>query len=301
MDQEIIDKIHKAGAVAAQVRREGAILLQKPGASFLEVMDHCEDRIAQLDAGLAWAQMAVNDVAAHFCPQEDDTQTSQPGDLIKIDIGVHIDGYIADNAQTVEVETKESSDLIKASQNALNATLKIIEPGVKLRELGIAQFSEAEKMGFTTIKNLSGHTIEQYRVHAGISIPTFDNKDTRELQQDMQVAIEPFITAGDGFVKDKGTPTIWMMHKDKTPRSPYARKIAAQIKPLNGLPFTNRHLTRKFGKGATSLGLRELHRLGAITPYPPLAERTGAKVAQFEHSIIVGEKKPYTCHQDDEW
>ena len=75
MDQEIINKLVKAGKVAAEVRREGAIKLSKPGASFREVMDYCEERVIKLGGELAWAQMALNDVAAHYCPeQEDDSQ-----------------------------------------------------------------------------------------------------------------------------------------------------------------------------------------------------------------------------------
>ena len=125
MDQEIINKLVKAGKVAAEVRREGAIKLSKPGASFREVMDYCEERVIKLGGELAWAEMALNDVAAHYCPEEEDNSVSQEGDLIKIDIGVHQEGYIADNAMTVIVgKNKEYQNMIKASQNALKAALK---------------------------------------------------------------------------------------------------------------------------------------------------------------------------------
>jgi len=302
MDQETLQKCIKAGKVAAQVRREGAAKLSVPGTSFLQVMDYCEKRIIDLGAEIAWAQMALNDVAAHYCPEENDESVSQVGDLIKVDIGVHVDGYIADNAMTIEVGSKECTDLIKAAQNALKATIKLVQPGRQLWELGEAQLSEAEALGFTTIKNLSGHNLEQYKVHSGISIPTFNNKDKTELQEGWQIAIEPFITEGQGMIREKGTATIFMVDHLKSARSPYARKILDEVKPRNGLPFTTRWLTRKYGRGATALGLKELLQSRIIHQYPPLAQVGGKKVSQFEHSMIVGDKtKVYTKHDEDEW
>ncbi|MFH1276321.1 MAG: type II methionyl aminopeptidase [Candidatus Woesearchaeota archaeon] len=291
MEKEILDKILKAGKIAAQVKQEGAKKLSVVGTSFLEVMDYCEKKILELNGGIAWAQFGINDVAAHDCCAEDDTRVSKEGDLIKVDIGVHVDGYIADNAMTVIAgSNNEWKDLIKASQNALNATIKLVKPGVQLWELGEAQFSEAEAMGFTTITNLCGHTLGKYKVHGGISIPTYNNKDKTELKEDMQIAIEPFITDGNGLVKNKGQATVLMIHKERGVRSPYAKKIMEFVKPRNGLPFTLRDLTRKFGKGPTALGLRELKMYNIIHEYPPLAEVTGAMVAQSEHSMIVRDK-----------
>src|SRR3989338_1815936 len=130
MDSEILQKCIKAGKIAAQVRRETAARLEKPGASFLESLDFAEEHILKLGGQIAWAQMALNDVAAHFCPEEDDTQISKEGQLIKVDIGVHLEGYIADNAMTVEVgNSQKYRDLIKAAQNALKSAIKLVRPG----------------------------------------------------------------------------------------------------------------------------------------------------------------------------
>ena len=303
MDQQILHQLQKAGRIAAQVRREGAAKLSIPGASFLEVMDYCENRILQLGGEIAWAQMAVNDVAAHYCPAEDDQSVSKEGDVIKIDIGVHLDGYLTDNAMTVVVgKSSEYHDLLKASQNALKAAIKLVRPGVQLWELGEAQYSEAEALGFTTIKNLCGHSIERHKVHAGISIPTYNNKDKTELKEDTEIAIEPFVTNGQGLVREKGPATVFMVHTEKGVRSPYARKILQEVQPRQGLPFTLRDLTRKFGKGAAALGLRELQQLGIVRNYPPLAEVSQAMVAQYEHAMIIKDKPIIlTRHDEDGW
>ncbi|MDP3733861.1 MAG: M24 family metallopeptidase, partial [Nanoarchaeota archaeon] len=229
--------------------------------------------------------------------------TAKEGDLIKIDIGVHIDGWIADNAMTVEVgSSTKYKDLIKASQNALKAAIKLVRPGTQLWELGEAQSSEAEALGFNIVRNLCGHTLEQYKVHAGISIPTFNNKAKTELKEGWQIAIEPFVTDGQGLIKEKGPATVFMMSKSSSARTPYARKIVQEVKVRNGLPFTTRELTRKLGKGAAALGLKELQRTGTIIAYPPLAEVSNGMVAQFEHSMIVNDKpQVYTRHNDDQW
>ena len=309
MNPETIQLLEKAGRIAAQVRRETAAKLSKPGTSFLEAMDYAEQRILQLKGQIAWAQMAVNDVAAHFCPTEEDTGVSKEGDIIKVDIGVHQDGWLADNAMTVVVGTPTSElqaeikDMVKAAQNALKAAIKVVRPGAQLWEVGEAQFSEAEALGFTTVRNLSGHNIERYKVHGGITIPSYNTKDKMELQEGWQIAIEPFITNGDGLIKDKGPATVFMVEREKGVRSPQARKILEQVKSQNGLPFTTRWLTRKLGKGATALGLRELQQIGVVRPYAPLAEISGGMVTQFEHSMIVTEKgaKVYTRHEEDGW
>jgi methionyl aminopeptidase len=305
MTPETIQNILKAGKIASQVRRETAAKLQTPGYSYLKAMDEAEQRIIKLGGQIAWAQMAINDVAAHYCPTEDDQSISQEGQLIKVDIGVHLNGYLADNAMTIEVgTTKQYKDHIKAAQNALKAAIKLVRPGLPIWQLGEAQMSEAQALGLTTVKNLSGHTIEQYRVHGGISIPSYNNKDKTELEENTQIAIEPFVTEGTGLIKEKGQATIFMVEKQRSTRSLYGQRILnhPQVKAQNGFPFTTRWLTNSLGKSPTLLGLKQLQQDGIIKAYPPLAEISKGMVAQFEHSMIVGDKtKVYTRNEDDEW
>ncbi|MBI2666055.1 type II methionyl aminopeptidase [Candidatus Woesearchaeota archaeon] len=308
MDPETTKLLQTAGKIAAQVRRETAILLSKPGTSYLEALDTAEKRILQLGGKIAWAQYATNDVAAHACPEEDDTYVTKEGDLVKVDIGVHMDGWLADNAMTVLVGKNEGEktvlgrDLIKASQNALKSAMKVVRPGVQLWEIGEAQSSEAEALGFKTVRNLCGHTIDRFKVHGGISIPSYNNKDKTELEEGEIIAIEPFVTNGDGLIREKGKATVFMVEQEKGVRSPHAKKIIEEVKPQNGLPFTTRWLTRKLGKGTTALGMKELLQSGVVRAYAPLAEISSGMVAQFEHAMIVKEKPlVYTRHEDDEW
>ncbi len=123
MEEEILQSYLKAGKIASQVRREGAAKL-KPGVSFREVKDFCEKRILELNGGIAWAQLAVNDQAAHYCPDDDDNSVAKEGDVIKVDVGVHINGYIADNAMTIAL-TQEYNDLIKTAIFSVRSVQKM--------------------------------------------------------------------------------------------------------------------------------------------------------------------------------
>jgi len=286
MDQALFAIYKKAGAIAGQVREE-AVAKCIPGATYIDVLDWCEARIIELGGSVAWAQLNPTTTAAHFCPTLTDNPVIVEGDLLKLDIGVHIDGYIADTAISIQVDTKEYSDMIKASQNALDAAIKLARPGTTLSDIGAAQISEAEAMGFTTIKNLCGHTLGRYEVHSGISIPSFNNGDSRILEADMTIAIEPFITTGDGFIKESGAPTVFMQVNNRQTRSPFGRKVFMEIKKYNGLPVTNRYF-KSLGTGA-NVGLKDLLRQDIIRGYPPLVEVSGAPVAQSEHSIIVAD------------
>ena len=304
IDPKIQEKLIEAGRIAAIVRREGAAKLKQPGTSYLEVMDYCDKRILELGGEIAWSQMSVDHIAAHYCPTENEIAVTKESQLIKIDIGVHIGGWIADTAMTVEVgDSHKHDDLILAAQNALREAIKKVKPGITITELGKAQMDEAQKLCFTTIKNLSGHTLDQHTVHAGISIPSFDSGEKTVLEEGMHIAIEPFVTPGDGFVKNEGKATIFMLRGNARVRNQYARQIVEFLKRRTGLPFTTRDITRKFSKGVYALGMRELLKSPALEDFPPLAERSGGMVAQFEHSVIVTKDGPivYTRHPDDTW
>lgn len=282
MDYEALEK---AGQIAAQARDETAkkIVL---GASAVSVLDFCEQRIEELGGEVAWAQISPTTAAAHVCSTDEEDIIFQKGDLLKLDIGVHIDGWIADTALSVAIDTDEYDTMIQAAQEAVEAAIAIAKPGVTLGELGNAQSDVAEKYGFTTVKNLCGHTLDRYVVHSGISIPSFNTDDTTALPEETIIAIEPFITTGVGKIQEKGTATIFMQIDEKSTRSTYGRRLLADIVPRNGLPFTTRHLVRKYGLAVTKLGLRDLQRDGIIKPYPPLVEQ--APVAQWEHTIVIG-------------
>ena len=288
MEQEELERYRKAGRIASTALREGAAMI-KPGILLRDVLDKVEARIEAMGGGIAFpAQLSLNEVAAHYCPSQEDDTAFQEGDVVKLDVGAHVDGRIADNALTIDLGSHE--ELLKASKEALHAALKIATPGTTLDELGRTIQETITSHGYKPVRNLSGHGLGHYKVHTLPSIPNTPTGDKTALREDMTIAIEPFATDGEGAIQEGGTPTVFSPAARKPTRSPYARQVAGKLQGYHGLPFTTRWLEKEYGVGKTRLALRELQRNGSITPHPPLPERRGGLVSQHEHSVIVKDK-----------
>lgn len=288
MEQDVLEKLKKAGKIAAEAL-DYAKSLVKPGNLLVEVCDKIEEKINQLGGEPAFpVQISLNDVAAHFCPEEDD-KTEFSDQVVKIDIGVHVDGWVGgDNAVTVDL-SKKYGKLVKASRDALNNALKIVKPGVRLRDIGKVIHETITGYGFSPIRNLSGHGLGRHAVHERPSIPNYDNGDETELKEDDLIAIEPFATNGAGIVYESSPSTIFALVNKRPVRLPIARKVLDEIDRLKGLPFTTRWLTRKFSASA-KLAIVQLLRQDIIKNYPPLVDKSHGLVSQAEHSLIVKDK-----------
>ncbi|MBS3131870.1 type II methionyl aminopeptidase [Candidatus Woesearchaeota archaeon] len=287
MEQQVKLSYIKAGKIAAQSLEFGKGLIKKD-AVIADVLDKIEKKIEELGGKPAFpAQVSLDHVAAHFCPDEGDNSAFGES-LANLDVGVHVDGYIGDNACTVDL-TGKYGNLVKASNEALEAALKVVKEGVTLGEIGRAIHSEITKYGYSPVRNLSGHGLGHYKQHEPPSIPNFDTGDTEKIEKGMVFAIEPFASTGSGIVQDSGEATVYMLAQKKPVRSPIAREVLKEIESYNGLPFCRRWLTRKFGAKAR-LGLRELMLTESIRPYPPLADTKKGIVSQAEHSVLIGDE-----------
>lgn len=288
MEKEILDSYLKAGKIVIEARDYGASLI-KVGASLKDVCDKIEEKVRSLKGELAFpVQISLNQIAAHYCPDDDDTVIFKEGDIAKLDIGVHINGYVADTA--ISVDLGNHAELMKASREALDNALKLIRPGVTLGEIGKVIQQTISSYGFAPIKNLSGHGLGEYEIHTKPTIPNFDTGDSTRLKEDQVIAIEPFATTGKGMIFESTNATIFSQTDKKPVRSPFAREILAYIQQYRALPFAKRWLVRKFGLGKTNFALRELLQARVLREYPPLPEVEGGIVSQCEHSVIVRDK-----------
>lgn len=285
MEKEILEKLEKAGKIAAEALKYAKSLV-KPGASLLEVTEKTEEKIKELGGSLAFpVQISLNDVAAHFCPEQDD-KTVFKDQLVSIDIGVHIDGYIGDNALTVDLSGK-NEDLVKASREALDNAIKIIKPGITLGEIGRVIQETITRYGFAPVRNLSGHGLEEFDIHTKPTIPNYDNGDSTELEKDMLIAIEPFASKGAGIIYESSNATVFQLFGKKPVRSMITRQVLREIESYEGLPFCRRWLVKKFGLPKTSFALRELKNLEILREYPPLIDEAHGLVSQAEHTVLV--------------
>ncbi len=270
MNGNIREHYLEAGKIAARVLHEAGLCI-KESVSLLEVAEYAEARIKDLGGNIAFpCNISINEIASHYTP-DDYISGFKKGDVVKLDIGVHIEGYIADTAKTVEVATEDHMSLIRASRDALDNAILSIREGVQTRAVGKVIEETITKQGFSPLKDLTGHSLEQYTLHAGISIPNYGSFFSQKIKKDMVFAIEPFATYGCGNIRH-GRPHIYAAGKART-------KVHRDIIDRFGtLPFARRWITE--------INLEELKGLRA---YSELIESSGAIVSQTEHTVIVGE------------
>lgn len=285
MDADILAALRRAGRIsrealdfAAQEVKEGALLL--------DVAEAVEDLMRRRGALAAFPTcISIDDVAAHYSPTHDDTLRFRRGNVVKLDLGAHLDGWIADTAMTVEVGTRNWTELIRASELAVQTAIEAVRPGVSTRVLGGGIQRAIESHGYKPIRNLTGHTIERYVLHAGKSVPNIPHGHD-VLREGEVVAIEPFSSSGAGQVDGRRTGNIYRVLRPKAMRREDLKEFFALLSShFKTLPFAERWAHRLDAR-APSL-LNQLVRTGAVMTYPALLDVDGGIVAQTEHTMIV--------------
>lgn len=290
MNDEIYDKYYKAGQIAAYARDEGAKRI-KPGVSLLDIVSFVETNITKRGASLAFpTNVAINDIAAHFTPKDDDTHYFQSGDIVKLDVGAHIDGYIADTAVTIEVETSTHETLLKASEEALDKAINVMKPGISLSTIGKNVQDVIHLYGFKPIENLTGHSLNRYTLHAGLSIPSVASIGLRGGPKEGDViAVEPFATDGSGRVISGNGSNIYLVNSGlhlKRVRNQQTKQYINTLKQqFKTLPFSYRWCLPYIPN--TEGVLQRFSHYGLIHQYPQLLEQNHGLVSQKEHTIII--------------
>ena len=281
MKDEIFDKYREAGLIAAKILRDGAKEI-RIGTSYLNIVESIESRVIEEGAALAFPlNLSLNEDAAHDTASPGDIRIFARGDVAKLDLGVQVDGYIADTATTIDLGV--NSLLVEASRQALEAAISIIRPGVTAGDLGMAVQTAIESRGYRPISNLTGHGLDQYVLHRSPTIPNIGINGGVVLEEGMVFAIEPFATTGSGHVMEKTRKEIYSQISQKPVRIPAGRAILEQIRDRRGLPFSRRWLKEK----RTDLALPTLIRSQVLHVYPVLSDIPGSLVSQAEHTIIV--------------
>ncbi|MEA3488658.1 MAG: type II methionyl aminopeptidase [Euryarchaeota archaeon] len=285
MEEEIeliLENYRRAGVILVEVRKEATGLI-KDGGSLLEVAEFVENNIRDKGGEPAFpCNISRNEEAAHATPSIDDTTVFGKDDLVKLDIGVHIDGYIADSAVTVDLSGNYDG-LVKAAEAALDEAIKIIRDGVSTIELGEVIGTTIKERGYKPVVNLSGHGLSRYDSHAPPTIPNVKYEHGVTLHENNVVAIEPFATDGGGKVVESGNAEIFSLIKPKPVRMREAKKLLDEIKNYQGLPFAKRWLPRE----RLEMALRTVETAGILRDYPVLREEEKGMVSQAEHTVII--------------
>ncbi|MFT4891853.1 MAG: methionyl aminopeptidase [Halobacteriales archaeon] len=281
LDAEQYEKHREAGEILAQVREEAAEMVDV-GVSHLEVAEFAEDRIRELGGKPAFpVNISVDEEAAHATPSADDDATFGE-EMINLDLGVHIDGWLADTAVTVDLSG--NPELAEAPAEALDAAINVIEPGVETGEIGAAIEEAIEGYGYNPVVNLTGHGLGHWDQHTAPNIPNREVSQGTTLEVGDVVAIEPFATDGTGKVSEGAEEEIFALEREGNVRNRQARQALEQItEEFRTLPFA----TRWIESGRAEMALRRLKSQDIVHGYPVLKEDDGKLVSQKEHTVIV--------------
>ncbi|KAG2258710.1 hypothetical protein Bca52824_078004 [Brassica carinata] len=240
----------------------------------------------------------VRKVAAHWTPNSGDKTVLQSDDVMKLDFGTHIDGHIVDCAFTVAFNPMYDP-LLAASREATYTGIKEAGIDVRLCDIGAAiqevmESYEVEINGkvfpVKSIRNLNGHSIGPYQIHAGKSVPIVKGGEQTKMEEGEFYAIETFGSTGKGFVREDLECSHYMKNFDvgHVPlRLPRAKQLLATINNnFSTLAFCRRYLDR-IGETKYLMALKNLCDAGIVQPYPPLCDVKGSYVSQYEHTILL--------------
>lgn len=293
--KEILEKYREAGRISQEAKNVVSRIV-KPGKNAFEIAQEVEGFIKKQGAIPAFPlNFSINNEAAHYSPEINDPRRVGNSDIIKIDLGAHIDGYIVDTAITVNFNQKYD-DMVKVTREALEAAIDKAKAGVKVMEIGAIIEKTIVDAGYQPVRNLSGHQIRRYVLHAGQTIPNHGSKFLDlikgKLEKGKVYAIEPFASDGKGEITNGRRTNIFrVIRKPKSKEFELAQILAKYIDQTGILPFSPRFLMAEGRtKEEITKDLRKLLRARIIMGYPVLVEvDSNANVSQFEHTIIVKE------------
>ncbi|RPB28312.1 methionine aminopeptidase 2-like protein [Terfezia boudieri ATCC MYA-4762] len=283
----------------------------KPGMSLTEICEGIEDSVRRLTghdgliegdsliAGMGFPTgVSLNHCAAHYTPNAGNKVVLQQQDVMKVDFGVHVNGYIVDSAFTMSFDPVYDN-LLAAVKDATNTGVRagidvhMCDIGAAIQE--VIESYEVEIGGKThqvkPIRNLNGHNINQFQIHGTKSVPIVKGGDqTTKMEEGEVFAIETFGSTGKGVVRDDTEVSHYariadVKHVDL--RLSSAKNLLNVInKNFGTLPFCRRYLDR-IGQEKYLLGLNNLVSSGIVESYPPLCDSKGSYTAQYEHTILL--------------
>ncbi len=287
--EEVLKKHQSAGKIARKVREEMRTTVRE-GIPIIDICEKVESLIRKKGGKPAFpCNVSVNEIAAHYTSPPQDKRTVPENSIVKIDIGVHVDGYIADTAVTV-CFNPEYDDLTNTAEEALKKAVEILRPGLSMSRFGSTIQKTIRTRGFKPVSNLTGHLIGRYVIHAGKSLPNVFHVSASRVKEGEIYGVEPFTTVAKaaGRVENGKEAHIFRYLKHKSLKDPYAKRLLNHIrKNFQTLPFTERWLQGCVPRSSYETAFSGLLSSKALISYPVFVEASGKPVAQAEHTILV--------------
>mgnify|MGYP000279253932 FL=1 len=281
----MIESYLKSGKIVSKIRSDASKMIVD-GALAIDIVEYVEGEIIKSGAEIAFpCNLSINEIAAHYTSPINDNTTINAGDMVKLDLGAMVDGYIADSAVTViaggnidenftQDEINLHEEIVEASAAGLEAAISTVRAGIEVSKIGKAVHEAIAEYDLNPIFNLTGHSLEQYNLHAGISIPNYDNNDNYVLEEGQAIAIEPFATNGKGMVNDAPGHYIFSYMAKKPFRMKSTQKVLKYIQHHHAhVPFSGRWISEKFGERRGGIALKQLSDAMSIYPYASVLDR----------------------------
>lgn len=291
-----LENYTRAGHIASIVR-ENTRKRNHVGRTLYEICNSIEKEIRDNGGQPAFpVNVSINEIAAHYTAEPDDQIVIKDSDVVKIDLGVHINGYVADTAVTISYDPKYDQ-LVKVAELSLSEAIKIAKHTTKSSEIGKTIENTISYNGLKPIQNLSGHSLEQYIIHAGKSIPNIRTYGSSFLLSSNQAyAIEPFVTTNDGLgiVYEGKIRNIYSLISRKPTKDKEADEFIMHLwNKFKTLPFALRWLVDDFGESKARAMVEYLIKKKNVRAYPILVEGNNKIVSQAEHTVFITENLSY--------
>jgi methionyl aminopeptidase len=288
-DKEELAKFRRAGLILRETREEMSSFVREE-MPIIEVCEKAENLIREKGGKPAFpCNVSINEVAAHYTSPPNDSRRIPAKSIVKVDIGAHVDGYVADTAVTVCFDPEYES-LVKAAEAALGKAVESIGPGMSTSKLGTIIESTIKSYGYRPISNLTGHQVGRYLVHAGTSLPNVPQLFSSKIKLGQVYAIEPFVTLHNaaGKVEDGEETTIFRLVRSKSQKDAYAKQLLKYIEEnFRTLPFAERWLRGAVPEDKQKQAFRELFSSRALMGYYVFVEASRKPVAQAEHTVLI--------------
>jgi len=290
-DEETLEKFRLSGKILRETREEIRNFVRED-MPIIEVCEKAEKTIMDKGGKPAFpCNVSINEIAAHYTSPPNDNRKIPRKSIVKVDIGVHVDGYLTDTAVTI-CFNPEYKSLVDTAEQALKTAINSIHPEMSTSKLGAIIEKTIKSHGFKPISNLTGHQVGRYLVHAGTSLPNVAQLSFSKIKLGEVYAIEPFVTLPDavGRVEDGEEATIFRFLKSKSLKNPYSKQLLKHIEEnFRTLPFAERWLQGIVPKEHYREAFRELLSSKALMGYPIFVEVSRKPVAQAEHTVLIVE------------
>jgi methionyl aminopeptidase len=290
-DKEALEKFRLSGKILRETREEMRSYVRE-NMPIIQVCEKAEALIREKGGKPAFpCNVSINEVAAHYTSPPNDERMIPEKAVVKVDIGVHMDGYVTDTACTVCFNPEHKSMQI-AAEHALQAAIENIHANMATSKIGAIIEKNIKNRGFKPISNLTGHSVGRYLIHAGTSIPNVMQLSFVKVKAGGVYAIEPFVTLPDavGRVENGSEITIFRLVKAKSVKKPYAKQLLRYIEEnFRTLPFAERWLKGAVPEDQYREAFKELRKMKVVMGYPVFVEVSRKPVTQAEHTMLITE------------